>query len=131
MYRTSWIVIFLGSVMPAGGSDHLTSDSSIRVRIVEGGESIAQAVECRRMLVGPGVNQPDLFSWVRRICWLEITIASTERYDAPWFSRRILARVSTEAFTGATEKNQNLVAAWNADRNRRTTWWSIHEYPLC
>ena len=61
MYRTSWIVIFLGSVMSAGGSDHLTSDSSIRVRIVEGGESIAQAVECRRMLVGPGVNQPDLF----------------------------------------------------------------------
>ena len=61
MYRTSWMIVYLGSVMSASGTDHLTSDSSIRVRIVEGGESIAQAVECRRMLVGPGVNQPDPF----------------------------------------------------------------------
>ncbi len=61
MYRISWFVIFLGSVMSASGADHLTSDSSIRVRIVEGGEPIGQAVECRRMLVGPGVNQPDPF----------------------------------------------------------------------
>jgi hypothetical protein len=29
------------------------------VRVVNGGESAAKAVDCRRMLVGPGVNQPD------------------------------------------------------------------------
>lgn len=32
-----------------------------KVNVVAGGESAAQSVNCRRMLVGPGVNQPDHF----------------------------------------------------------------------
>jgi hypothetical protein len=32
---------------------------AVEVRVVSGGESAAKAVDCRRMLVGPCVNQPD------------------------------------------------------------------------
>ena len=32
---------------------------SVSVQVIDGGESVAQAADCRRMLVGPGVNQPD------------------------------------------------------------------------
>lgn len=34
---------------------------SVTVKVVEGGESKVPATACRRMLVGPGVNQPDAF----------------------------------------------------------------------
>ena len=36
---------------PAGGK--------VQVQVVEGGESLVPAADCRQMLVGPGVNQPD------------------------------------------------------------------------
>jgi len=36
-------------------------DPTVTVRLIEGGESAAPAADCRRMLVGPGVNQPDPF----------------------------------------------------------------------
>ena len=36
-------------------------DPIVTVRLIEGGESAAPAADCRRMLVGPGVNQPDPF----------------------------------------------------------------------
>jgi sialidase-1 len=32
---------------------------AVEVKVVAGGESAAKAVDCRRMCVGPGVNQPD------------------------------------------------------------------------
>lgn len=32
---------------------------AVEVKVVSGGEASAKATECRRMLVGPGVNQPD------------------------------------------------------------------------
>jgi len=32
-----------------------------KINVIAGGESVAKAADCRRMLVGPGVNQPDHF----------------------------------------------------------------------
>jgi len=32
---------------------------AVEVKVLSGGESAAKAVDCRCMLVGPGVNQPD------------------------------------------------------------------------
>ena len=32
---------------------------AVEVEVISGGESATKAVDCRRMLVGPGVNQPD------------------------------------------------------------------------
>ena len=36
-------------------------DKKVTVKVIQGGESAKPASECRRMLVGPGVNQPDPF----------------------------------------------------------------------
>ena len=33
--------------------------AAVEVKVVADGESAAKAADCRRMLVGPGVNQPD------------------------------------------------------------------------
>jgi photosystem II stability/assembly factor-like uncharacterized protein len=35
--------------------------SAVTVKVVQGGESAAKAADCRRMVVGPGVNQPEAF----------------------------------------------------------------------
>jgi hypothetical protein len=49
----------------AVGAPHITAAEgqemapTVEVKIVEGGESEASFKDCRRMLVGPGVNQPD------------------------------------------------------------------------
>ncbi len=32
---------------------------AVEVKVISGSESAARAVDCRRMLIGPGVNQPD------------------------------------------------------------------------
>jgi photosystem II stability/assembly factor-like uncharacterized protein len=44
----------LGLILVLAGSAR-----AIEVKVVSGGESSAKATDCRRMLVGPGVNQPD------------------------------------------------------------------------
>jgi hypothetical protein len=51
------IVLF---VVHAPGLDMSAADEvPVRVQVIEGGESEVLAVDCRRMLVGPDVNQPD------------------------------------------------------------------------
>ncbi len=37
----------------------LQTAKAVEVKVIPGGESLAKAADCRRMLVGPGVNQPD------------------------------------------------------------------------
>ncbi len=45
------------SEAPAGGE----GKPMVTVKVVEGGESMAKAGDCRGVVVGPGVNQPDPF----------------------------------------------------------------------
>ena len=47
---------FAGSVLMAQDAQHPNAPS---VRVIQGGDSAQDYRQCRRMLVGPGVNQPD------------------------------------------------------------------------
>ncbi len=47
------LTLFVGIVVQAGLAH------AVEVKVVAGGEASAKSAECRRMLVGPGVNQPE------------------------------------------------------------------------
>jgi photosystem II stability/assembly factor-like uncharacterized protein len=51
------VLIFSGSVVPCWPSSTVAED--VLFKVVAGGESKASSADCRRMLVGPAVNQPD------------------------------------------------------------------------
>ena len=55
--------LFAQSGAGIAGAEAIASSESLppEVRIVEGGESSARPEDCRAILVGPGVNQPDPF----------------------------------------------------------------------
>lgn len=50
-----WFPITLTLALTCGVAD------MPKINVITGGESAAKAADCRRMLVGPGVNQPDHF----------------------------------------------------------------------
>ncbi|NOS69194.1 MAG: exo-alpha-sialidase [Verrucomicrobia bacterium] len=60
LFWSAAMFIQLGADLPSFAGD---SPDSLRpiVKIVENGESVARPEDCRAMLVGPGVNQPDPF----------------------------------------------------------------------
>lgn len=53
-----WGPLLLSAGIIAGVPSSAVADKVV-VKVVAGGESKASSAECRRMLVGPGVNQPD------------------------------------------------------------------------
>jgi hypothetical protein len=50
-------VVFLAAALLAGAEETMRP----QVKVIENGESKATAAECRGIIVGPGVNQPDAF----------------------------------------------------------------------
>jgi photosystem II stability/assembly factor-like uncharacterized protein len=57
--KTIAIIIFLGlSNIPIA---HAEKPEPPTIKVVEGGESHLSAEKCRKMIVGPGVNQPEAF----------------------------------------------------------------------
>jgi sialidase-1 len=90
--------------------------SSVTVNVVSGGEPKAKAADCRRMLVGPGVNQPDPFPGYQRFVGWEAPIrlkngtwlvgfnagwghASYPKPEAPTGGRAMLIRSTDEGVT--------------------------------
>lgn len=59
MTGTSLIIALACAVLAQANG--LSESKAVSVKVVPCGESAAKATDCRRMLVGPGVNQPDPF----------------------------------------------------------------------
>ena len=61
-YPTLLLVIVCALAAPAAATaSQGQSLPVVTVRVVEGGEAAAKAADVRRVVVGPGVNEPDPF----------------------------------------------------------------------
>ena len=87
------------SELSNGGASPSQAETSLRpsITVVKNGESAVPPEKCQATLIGPGVNQPDPFPRLRRICGLELPGASQEWRLADWIQRRLLARVAADA----------------------------------
>ncbi len=56
-----WIAAVCAAVLARAAAAGDAGPAAVSVRVVAGGEPAASAANCRRMLVGPGTNQPDRF----------------------------------------------------------------------